>query len=147
MKTNGLFSLTKKVILFILFAVFIVSFESCARKISFLASSVVPGATGAVTVKKDNNNNYGIQIHLYNLAEPGKLQPPEKTYVVWMVTDQNITKNIGQITSSTSLLSKEMKGYFSTVSSFKPSKIFITAEDDGNIQYPGSQIILSTENF
>jgi hypothetical protein len=121
-------------------------FGSCARKIAFQTSSVVPAAEGTVKVKKDNNNNYTIDIEVSNLAEPGRLLPAMKTYVVWMDSDQDKFKNIGQINSSTSFLSNKLKASFETVSSNKPTKIFITAEDDGNVQYPGTQV-LTTASF
>ena len=69
-----------------------------------------------------------------------------KTYVVWMETDETYVKNIGQINTSTGLLSKRLKSSFTTVSSIKPTKIFITAEEDGSIQYPGTTV-LTTANF
>lgn len=119
---------------------------SCARKIAFQSSSVVPAAEGTVKVKKDGNNNYTIQVELSNLAEAGRLQPPMKTYVIWMETDQERVKNIGQLNSSSSLLSKRLKASFETVSAIKPTKIFITAEDDGTVQYPGTQV-LTTASF
>ena len=122
-------------------------FSSCARKVSFQTSSVVPAARGDVKVKKDNNNNYNIQLSLANLTEPSRLQPSKSTYVVWMETDHNVIKNIGQINSSSSLLSNKLKASFETVSSTKPTKIFLTAEDDASIQYPGMQLILTTNNF
>ena len=121
--------------------------SSCARKINFQNSSIVPAARGDVKVKKDNNNNYSIQISLNNLAEPKRLQPSKNTYVVWMETDDNVTKNIGQINSSTGFLSGRLKASFATVSSTKPTKIFLTAEDDAGIQYPGSQVVLTTHEF
>ena len=128
-------------------AVMLVFFNSCARKISFQPSSVVPAAEGKVKVKKDNNNNYNIGISLARLAEPDRLQPPKKTYVVWMETESNGTKNIGRINSSKGFLSSKLKASFQTVSSFKPRKIFITAEDEADTQYPSSQIVLSTNTF
>jgi len=66
-----------------------------------------------------------------------------------METDDNRTKNIGQVISSTDFLSKKLKGSMETVSSFIPQKIFITAENDANTQYPSSSsdIILTTNNF
>jgi hypothetical protein len=128
-------------------AVMLFCFSSCARKINFQTSSIVPAARGDVKVKKDNNNNYHIQIALNNLAEPKRLEPPKNTYVVWMQTGENISKNIGQINSSGGFLSNKLKASFETVSSIKPTRIFITAEDDPTIQYPGMQIVLSTNNF
>ena len=107
----------------------------------------MPAAGGDVKIKKDNNNNYRIQISLNNLAEPKRLEPPKNTYVVWMETDNNATKNIGQINSSTGLLSSKLKASFETVSSTKPTKIFLTAEDDASVQYPGTQVIMTTSDF
>ena len=122
-------------------------FSSCARKISFQTSAVVPAAKGNVKVTRDKNKNYKIKIALSDLAEPARLQPARNTYVVWMETSDNGTKNIGQINSSTGFLSSKLKADFETVSAFKPVKIFITAEDDASIQYPGMQLVLSTNNF
>jgi hypothetical protein len=108
---------------------------------------VVPAARGSVKVKKDKNKNYSIDVSLYNLAEVKRLDPPKQTYVVWMETDGQRTKNIGQIKSAQTMISKKLKASLQTVSSFKPVKIFVTAEDDADVQYPGTQIILSTDSF
>ncbi len=45
------------------------------------------------------------------------------------------------------MMSNQLKASFETVSSFRPVKIFITAEDDANIQYPGNQMVLETDKF
>lgn len=136
--------LTGAVAIFLLF-----SFESCSssRKTTFLNSTFVPAANGKIKVKKDKNNNYNISIDIEHLAPPSQLQPPKQTYVVWMETAQNQTKNIGQINSSTGFLSGKLKASFQTVSSFKPEKIFITAEDDANVRYPLGNRVLTTANF
>jgi hypothetical protein len=147
MKAKRMNALTTNIFLGVLTAMLILSFYSCATKAKFETSSVVPAARGAVKVKKDNNNNYSIKIDLYNLAEPNRLTPPKKAYVVWMNTNENVTKNIGRINTSSSLLSKTLKASFETVSSSKPTKIFITAEDEANIQYPGTLVVLSANNF
>jgi hypothetical protein len=120
----------------------IFSLASCSTKALFQTSTVVPAAKGYVKVKTDKNNNYVIQMQISNLAGVERLQPVRQTYVVWMLTDQQITKNIGRLNSSNNL-----KASFETVSSFKPIKIFITAEDDENVQYPGEQVVLSTDTF
>jgi len=142
MKTTRLINLTKNIFIGILTTVMILSFTSCSRKVTFLTSQVVPAAQGYVKVKKDNNNNYVIQIHISDLAGVERLQPAKQTYVVWMVTDREITKNIGRINSS-----NQLNASFETVSSYKPIKIFITAEEDESVQYPGDQVVLSTDSF
>lgn len=120
---------------------------SCARKMTFLTSSIVPAARGDVKVKKDNNSNYVIKIKLTNLAEVKRLEPSRHAYVVWMESDGSEIKNLGQINSSSSMLSKTLKASFETVSSSRPSKIFITAEDEASVLSPGSMVILSTSSF
>jgi hypothetical protein len=147
MKSIQTKSVTGSVFTIVVAALVVLYLSSCARKISFQSSSIVPAARGDVKVKKDNNNNYNIQISLSDLAEPKRLQPSKSTYVVWMETASNTTKNIGQINSSTGFLSGKLKASFETVSSTKPTKIFLTAEDDASIQYPGSQVVLSTNDF
>ena len=147
MKTTRLNTLTKNMLLGIFAIMIVISFSSCAKKVSFLNSAVQPAARGHAKVKRDNNNNYVIEIHLLNLAESKRLQPPKQTYVVWMVTDHDITQNLGQVNTSTSLLSRKLKTSFKTVSPVKPIKIFITAEDEQGIQSPGGEIVLSTDRF
>lgn len=120
---------------------------ACAPKVTFLNSSVVPAAKGWVKVKQDNNKNYVIKVEIEDLAEVERLQSSKQTYVVWMETDRGNTENLGQLKSSKSFLSKQKTASLETVSSFKPGKIFITAEEGINIHYPGNQIILTTDNF
>ncbi len=122
-------------------------FSACAQKISFLQSAITPAARGTVKVKKDNNNNYAINIFIRNLAEVKRLTPPKTAYIVWMETDQQSPKNIGKIDSDNKMFSNKLKASFESVSPTKPTKIFITAEDDASTQYPNNQIILSTNNF
>lgn len=147
MKNSRLNTTTKNIIVAIAIAMMLFSFNSCDSKIAFLNSAVVPAAEGYAKVKQDKNNNYVIKIHLENLAESTQLQPPKSTYVVWIETDNNIIKNVGQIISSNNNLSEKLKASFESSSSFKPKKIFITAEDDVTIQYPVSQVVLTTDFF
>lgn len=120
---------------------------SCSHKIGFMPSTMVPAAQGNVKVSKDDNNNYKIAVSLVNLAPPERLQPPHSTYVVWIETAQNGMQNIGQINSSSGLLSKTLKASLNAVSPYKPTRLFITAEDNGAIQFPGSIRVLSTDSF
>ena len=147
MKTKRLNSLTKNILRGVFVMILIFSFFSCATSVIFLNSPVVPAARGSVKIKTDKNKNYDIEISLSGLAESSRLQPSKLTYIVWMVTDQALTKNIGQLNSSKGFMSKELKGSLKTVSADKPVKIFISAEDDAGVQYPGPQVVLSTDKF
>lgn len=143
MKTTGakgkLNAMTKTLFLGVLATMIIFSFSSCAKKTFFLTSSVAPAARGEVAVTKDKNKNYVIKMQISNLAEVDRLQPPKKSYVVWMEAEQGITRNIGLITTS-----KQLNVSFETVATLRPTRIFITAEEDEGTQYPGSMVVLTT---
>lgn len=141
MKTNYL---SLKLVLFLVLPfAFSLTFTSCSKNVKFENSNVVPAARGDISVKKDKNNNYNIQIEISYLAEPERLQPPKKYYVVWLSSEQNqIPLNIGQIVGTSKLHVK-----FESVSSSKPKRIFVTAEDDVSTQYPGQYVVLETDKF
>lgn len=121
--------------------------SACATKVPFQYSAEAPAARGTAKVKKDANNNYTISVELTNLSEANRLVAPKTAYVVWMASGSNYAKNLGKIESESSMLSKTLKANFETVSAEKPTKIFITSEEDGNASYPSSSIILTTNNF
>ena len=50
--------------------------SSCARKMSFTNSTIVPGAEGSVKIKKDKNKNYKIDLNVIHLTEAKRLTPP-----------------------------------------------------------------------
>jgi len=135
-------NLLKLLFLGIFATVLMFSVTACSKKVYFLNSPVVPAAEGKITVKSDKNSNYLIQMKITNLADVERLQPPKSTYVTWMETDQGLAKNIGRLSSS-----KGLNVSFKTVSSFRPTKIFITAEDEENVRYPGSMVVLTTDSF
>lgn len=120
---------------------------SCARKISFDTSTVVPAAQGTVKLKTDNNNNHSIKIDVRHLAEPGRLQPAKAVYVAWIETAGKGAQNIGQLKTSSGLISNTLKASLEAVSPFKPTRLFITAEDQANIEYPSSFVVLNTTSF
>jgi hypothetical protein len=147
MKNIQKFSVTRTIAISIIAIVSILLISSCSRKVNFQTSSVVPAARGNVKISRDANKNYIIRLHLSDLAEVDRLQMAKESYVVWMVTDNEERKNIGLLNSSSGMLSSKLKANFETSSATKPTQIFITAEEDASVQYPGSRIILSTDRF
>jgi len=137
----------QKSILPITVITFLLFLSSCSKKIYFSNSSVEPAAQGSVKMAKDRNGNYNLNINIVNLAPPQRLQPPASTYLVWMDTEGNGTKNLGKITSSDNLLSKTLKGSLTSVTRFKPSKVYITAENDATVSSPGELVVMTTNTF
>lgn len=132
--------MTALIAVFILFA-----FSSCAKKLVFSTSAITPAASGDVKFQKDKNNNYRVDVSVRNLAPSGKLTPPRETYIVWVETESNGVKNIGQINTSKGMFSKSLKASLTAHIPFKPQNVFITGEDSQNVQYPGSMVILTTQ--
>jgi hypothetical protein len=147
MKTQKMNWQIKSIFLAVFVVMMIIPFTSSAKKYTFLNSTVVPGANGYAKVKKDNNKNYIIKVDVSDLAEVDKVQSTQTTYVVWMETDEGNVENLGQLKSSTSFLSSRHSASLETVSSYGPVKIFITTENGTNVQYPGEQIVLTTDSF
>lgn len=137
----------KSLLSFLLITFLITSLSGCAKKIMFEQSSIVPGAEASVKIKKDRNGNYSINMDVLHLAEPRKLQPAKSVYLVWMQAEDNSTKNIGILNSSSSLLSKTLKASLHTVTPFKPTRIYVTAEDDAKITFPAGETVLTTGNL
>jgi len=134
--------MTTKYILFTTVMIFL--FSSCSKKITFLVSPVVPSAEGSVIVKKDNNNNYTIDLDVKRLAETERLTPLKLVYVVWMETDQSRLQNLGQLKTSSGTFSRMLTSSLKTTSPYQPTGFFITAEDDATGQYPGMTVVLRT---
>lgn len=120
---------------------------SCSSTEPFLNSSVVPAATGKVKVKKDGNQNYVIKVQIEDLADVERLQTSKDTYVLWMETDRGTNENLGQLKSSSSFFSKQHVASLETVSSYKPVRFFVTAENGSDVRYPDSVEILKTKTF
>lgn len=123
---------------------FLLSITSCSNKLVFATSTVVPAAQGSVKITKDDNGNYELDLSILHLTEPSRLSPPKKYYVIWMETEDNGTKNLGQLKSESGFFTSTLKADFHTVTPFKPRRVFITAENDFNIQNPGPQTVMVT---
>ena len=146
MKTLKMNNLAKNTLTAVLVIVMFSVFESCSTESAFLTSSVVPAAEGSIKVKKDKNDNYSINLKITRLADPSRLTPPKAVYILWVESEQNAVKNIGQLKTSSGLLSRELSSSLSTISPVKPTGFFITAEDDATIQYPGPIVVLKTRS-
>lgn len=121
--------------------------SSCSKKITFMQSAIVPAVEGRVKIKTDRNNNYLLNIRVLHLADPANLPQPAKVYVVWITTDRGLSKNLGQLKTSNNFIKRALTASLETVTTFSPTRIFITAEENPAISYPVGQEVLSTATF
>ena len=137
---NGLFG-------FFMVFIFILGLGSCSTKITFPVSNVVPAAEPKASVKKTNEGDYVVKLDVNNLALPERLSPPKKHYIVWVDTENQGVKNLGEISNNTGIFRNRGRASFETSTLFKPSMIMITAENNLEIDYPGSHVVLKSRPF
>lgn len=115
----------------ILYFFFVFILVSCAIKAKFPVSIITPAAEITAKMKPGDNSNYIIRIKAKNLAAAERLTPAMKTYVVWITTEDEGIKNVGQLALDNAELAK-----LETITPFLPEDIFITAETEADISYP-----------
>jgi len=128
-----------KVLSFIFAAILI---SACSREIVFPTSEVVPAAQAKLKIDENKSNNYDVKLEVENLAEPERLTPSRKNYVVWMVTKKHGTINIGNLK-----VNRKNKAELETVTPYEPIRVFITAEDGDKVVLPSTQVVLDTGKF
>lgn len=134
---------TLKSITFLFFVALTLS--ACSSTMTFQDSPVVPAASGGVKVKKDKNNNYAITVNVMNLAEPKKLSPSRDVYIVWMQSDRDLVKKLGQISVNSGMFNKSLTGELRATETTQPNRVFITAENDAQTMNPSTEVVLTTK--
>lgn len=115
----------------LLFVTVLVFLTSCATTTKFPVSSITPAAEITAKKKQDQNKNYVIEVTAKNLASAERVDSSKSNYNVWIVTENNGTKNAGI------LVNKNAKtASLKTSTPFDVKEIFITAEDQGDYSYP-----------
>lgn len=109
---------------------------SCASAIKFPISKDAPAADITALIKQDKYNNYKIEVVALNLANANRLNPPKNNYSVWIVAENGEIKNIGQLTQKNA-----KKAVLETSTPFNIEEIFITAEDQANLNTPSGKEI------
>lgn len=111
--------------------IILISLSSCATTKTFPVSDIVPAAEIKVKQKTNNNDNNEITIKAKYLASPERVSSNATAFVVWMVTENNGIKNLGALYNENGEDSE-----LETVTSFKGSEIFITAEEEAGVSMP-----------
>lgn len=126
----------------LIFVGLIVLLSSCASTSKFPVSDITPAANITAKMKQDKNNNNVIEVTANHLAEASRLNPPRNNYSVWIISDNGMVKNVGQLINKNA-----EKASLTTTTPFDVREIFITAEDSGNLSYPaGIEISRTTFN-
>ncbi|WP_445386488.1 hypothetical protein ACT6NV_06720 [Robiginitalea sp. IMCC44478] len=116
-----------KAILLLLF----IFLASCATTKTFPVSDIVPAAEIKVKQKTNNNDNNEISVKAKYLASPERVKSDATAFVVWLVTEENGIKNLGALYNENGEDSE-----LETVTSFKGTEFFITAEAEAGVSMP-----------
>jgi hypothetical protein len=102
----------------------------------------LPAAQARVKFAKTDNGNISIYLMVKYMAEPHKLQPPASVYVAWVRADQDSTpQNVGAIK-----VNGHRNGDLKTDTPLQVFELFVTAENDGQVQTPTGQRLIWTNH-
>jgi len=141
------FSFDNRIFGFFMVFIFILGLGSCSTKITFPVSNVVPAAEPDASVKKSKEGDYVVQLDVNNLALPERLSPPKKHYLVWVDTENQGVKKLGEISNNSGIFRNRGRASFEESTLFKPTLIMVTAENDLEIDYPGGHVVLKSRPF
>lgn len=118
-----------------LISVFLVS---CSTKVLFESSSVVPLASGELTVKEVDDDNYLIEADIQYLTEPENLGDNKRCYVVWVKEDEEL-ENVGMLH-----LTDDMEASVIAHTSLDPEWVLISAEPTASVDQMSGRVVLKT---
>ena len=110
---------------------FFTFFFGCATYIKFPVSKVTPAADISAKKKINSQKNFSLEIIANNLADANRLNPPGHNYSIWIVTKSHGIKNVGQLN-----VENAQKTVFKTITPFDFDEVFITLENQGDLNYP-----------
>lgn len=110
------------------------------KTVNLMAGADSPAAQGVIKYKTSGNGNTALQIETRSLAPPSSLTPPENAYVVWIRPPGQATQNLGELK-----VNDKEQSNLNTETAFKRFHIFITAEQNAQIQEPQGPTVLSAD--
>ncbi|HEX8711858.1 MAG TPA: hypothetical protein VF730_08295 [Terracidiphilus sp.] len=99
-----------------------------------------PAAHGTVAVKTTKNGNTKVDISTDALAQPSALTPQENTYVVWFQPEGKSPRDVGSLR-----VDNHLRGKLETTVPYRRFKVFITAEQQRNIDSPHGPQVLTAD--
>jgi hypothetical protein len=113
---------------------------SGGKDVRMIAGESNPAARGTVHLHVGDNKNTEVDLKVESMPAPSALTPSRNAYIVWIQPPDSGTQNLGQITPD-----KDQKAELKTATTYKRFKIFITAEDQAQMQSPAGPTILSAD--
>jgi hypothetical protein len=122
-------------------AVLLFAVSSWAKIYTLQATSVAPGATGAVDAKAAKaGGNTNVAITVNHLARPTLLTPPANEYVVWLEPQGESPENEGILN-----IGDNEKGDLKVTTTASKFAVVVTAETEAHPQNPSNRVVLRSD--
>lgn len=113
---------------------------SCSNTANFTVTDSASETEIKAKTRVDEDNNKVLTINAKNLESPESVDTASRAYVVWIKTDQNELRNMGELESN-----DEETATFKAETPYEFSEIIITAESRANVSEPTGTEIAKVE--
>lgn len=113
---------------------------SCSNTANFTVTNAAPETEIKAKTRVDEDNNKVLTINAKNLDSPESIDSSSRAYVVWIKTDENELRNLGELHSN-----NEETATFKAETRYEFSEILITAESRANVSEPTGTEIAKVE--
>ena len=113
--------------------------DSGSTKVDLKGTDVMPGAKGEAKVEAKTGLTH-IEVKVEGLQQPGKLASQFLTYVLWAVSPDGRTSNLGEI-----LLSEDGKGETKVTTQLQTFSLLVTSEPYFAVRQPSEFVVLENQ--
>ncbi|MGD0223443.1 MAG: OmpA family protein [Terriglobia bacterium] len=110
-----------------------------STNVDLKGTDVMPQASGQAKVEaKPGITN--IEVNVKGLAQPGTLSAEFLTYVLWAVSTEGRTSNLGEV-----LINNNGEGNLKATTQLQTFSLFVTSEPYFSVRYPGELVVLEND--
>jgi len=110
-----------------------------STNVNLLGKDVMPQASGQAKVEaKPGITN--IEVNVKGLAQPGTLATEFLTYVLWAVSTEGRTINLGEV-----LINNNGEGNLKATTQFQTFSLFVTSEPYFSVRFPSELVVLEND--
>jgi len=110
-----------------------------STKVDLKGTDLTPQGNGEAKVEARSGTT-SVEVEVNNMAQPSTLGTEFLTYVLWAVSPEGRTNNLGEI-----LIDKDGKGKLSATTPFQTFSLFVTAEPYFAVRQPSETLALRNE--
>jgi outer membrane protein OmpA-like peptidoglycan-associated protein len=108
-------------------------------RIDLKGNDLMPQGSGEAKIKAGTGAT-SVEADIQNMAQPSTLGTEFLTYVVWAVSPDGRTNNLGEIS-----IDKDGKGELSATTPFQTFSLFVTAEPYFAVRQPSESVVLQNQ--